>query len=763
MPRILSIITPGISQQMKIIHQKYIKSSLSLFVAFFILSGQPAEFGEEKTFFHGYLIEKPIIKIGLGVNLGHIRITSSSGMKIYEVNAKYKLVADDADEVYIKGHKEKLTEKFMVQVARTKERDEAESIAEELGKKIKQKIYVTEDTENEIAGSFQVKVGDFLTRGDALGFIKELNQIGIKESWILREEITADESKPLWILVNDELINLHEDTVLYFIPSSKQSFLSFNGRDYRGLFVLKASPKGVVLVNILNLENYLKGVVPSELSPYDFSELEAHKAQAVAARTYAIKKLGMHDDLGFDFSDTPNFQFYKGMNAEHPLSSKAVDMTRGEVALYRGKLIDALYTSTCGGMTENAENIFGGPSLPYLRSTECVYEKQKEWKLKSKNRVVPFLVNGRNISPMIASLISLKIIPQEIDPTFFKETASYQDALKWIEHILALLGKKVQNLSPEASPLNYENLVHLIVQNFGWEERVQNLMLSSEKEYILKDYEEWNGEDGDYLAYLIQSGVFPSSRKLRDPKNLLSRAELAFYLGKVIQSYHDLTNIGVFKKLDRNMIELEKDKESKKLLLSPDMFILRNNDGEYSFASQVYLLGGQRVRWVETEGTVRMLEVIYPPFSNILDRSSLFHRWQVRKSRDELEERINQFYPIGELQDLIPQQRGESNRVVELLIKGSETQAAVKGFKIRRVLDLKETLFVVDRKYDDNGNITHFIFCGKGWGHGVGLCQVGAFGMARAGADYKEILKKYYHDIKIAKIYKKDKKWIKKH
>jgi len=99
--------------------------------------------------------------------------------------------------------------------------------------------------------------------------------------------------------------------VLYFIPSSSQSFLSFNGRDYRGIFVLKPSSKGLVLINILNLEDYLRGVVPSELSPYDFNELEALKAQAVAARTYAIKKLGMYNELGFDLSDTPNSQFYK--------------------------------------------------------------------------------------------------------------------------------------------------------------------------------------------------------------------------------------------------------------------------------------------------------------------------------------------------------------------------------------------------------------------------------------------------------------------
>jgi stage II sporulation protein D len=88
-----------------------------------------------------------------------------------------------------------------------------------------------------------------------------------------------------------------------------------------------------------------------------------------------------------------------------------------------------------------------------------------------------------------------------------------------------------------------------------------------------------------------------------------------------------------------------------------------------------------------------------------------------------------------------------------MLLKGKDGQAVVKGLRIRKVLGLSETLFVIDREYDKEGAITHFTFNGKGLGHGVGLCQVGAFGMALAGANYKDILKKYYHGIKISKIY----------
>jgi stage II sporulation protein D len=180
---------------------------------------------------------------------------------------------------------------------------------------------------------------------------------------------------------------------------------------------------------------------------------------------------------------------------------------------------------------------------------------------------------------------------------------------------------------------------------------------------------------------------------------------------------------------------------------------LRNDGSDYFFASHVYILAGDEVRIIEREGEARLLEVIYPSHSNIMDRSSPFNRWELRISQEALEKRINKYYPVGKLEDIIPQRRGNSQRVVEVLIKGGETQTVVKGLRIRRVLGLKETLFVIDREYDTEGRITHFTFYGRGFGHGVGLCQVGAFGMAQAGAGYKEILKKYYRGIKISKKY----------
>jgi len=738
---------------MKKILRQNLKYIVIAAISLAFLGSDPVEFAGEKAFFHGFLIPKPIIRIGLGVNLSQIQITASDGMKVYEVKENYKLIAEDVAEVFIKGQKEKLSEKFLIQVAQTKDIEDAEFIAQELRAIISHKVFVTEDTEDRIEGLYQVIVGDFITRGDALGFVSKLNEIGIEDTWILQEEVTEDESKPLWILVNDELKTLSENTVLYFIPSTVQSYLSFKGRDYRGIFVLRASHKGVVLVNILNIEDYLKSVVPSELSPYDFNELEAHKAQAVAARTYATKNMKLNDDLGFDLCDTPKSQFYMGMNTEHPLSSQAVDETHGEVALYRGKLIDALYTSTCGGMTENVENVFQGPALPYLRSTECVYEKQKEWALESPSVILPVYINGTNINLEVASLLSLGVISREMDPLYYAEEITYEEAVLWIKNAMPVLGKKTQNLQSEPVAINHLTFAKLVIDAFGWQEKIDNLMLKSEKKFILKDVGEWNGEAGNRLAYLIQEGIFQDIGGAEKMEATLTRGEVVHYLWRLIERHPDVTHHGTFKEFKDGKVFLEEDSEEKCLEISLRCFLVKRHNENSTFLSHVYLLGGEEIAWIQKDGRIQLLMIHYPPYSNVLDRSSRLHSWEVRISREDLEKRINEYYPIGQLEDLTVQKRGDSRRVVALAIKGNEAQVVVKGLRVRRVLGLRDMLFVINREYDENGELSHYVFSGRGWGHGVGLCQVGAYGMALAGAGYKEILKKYYHGIKIKQIF----------
>ncbi|PYS37613.1 MAG: hypothetical protein DMG14_20650, partial [Acidobacteria bacterium] len=150
--------------------------------------------------------------------------------------------------------------------------------------------------------------------------------------------------------------------------------VEFDNRSYRGkIEVFGNSRNTFTVVNELPLEEYLLGVVPNELNPVTFGEIEALKAQAVAARTYIMRNLGQYKNEGYDICATDACQVYMGQGTENALSTQAVTETRGVIAAYQDQPINALYSSTCGGRTEDAENIFD-EKIPYLVSTICEYK-----------------------------------------------------------------------------------------------------------------------------------------------------------------------------------------------------------------------------------------------------------------------------------------------------------------------------------------------------------------------------------------------------
>jgi len=140
-------------------------------------------------------------------------------------------------------------------------------------------------------------------------------------------------------------------------------------RDYRGVIeVRKRARTGLTAVNILDIETYLQGVVPSEM-PATYP-LEALKAQAVAARGQSLMKAGRHRRDGFDLCATEHCQMYGGATSEDPRSDQAVACTWGEVLEYEGRLVDTLYSSTCGGHTAANEDYWPDQEpVPYLRAS----------------------------------------------------------------------------------------------------------------------------------------------------------------------------------------------------------------------------------------------------------------------------------------------------------------------------------------------------------------------------------------------------------
>jgi SpoIID/LytB domain protein len=152
----------------------------------------------------------------------------------------------------------------------------------------------------------------------------------------------------------------------------------------------------------------------------------------------------------------------------------------------------------------------------------------------------------------------------------------------------------------------------------------------------------------------------------------------------------------------------------------------------------------------------RVLEKILPSFDH---ETTDFFRWTVEYSRAELEEILREKSGIdfGELRDIIPLLRGPSGRIRRLRIAGSKKTIVVgKELEIRRWLSrshLYSSAFVVEARRDSRGKIERFILRGAGWGHGVGLCQIGAAVMAGRGFSAEEILKHYFRGAGLKKIY----------
>jgi stage II sporulation protein D len=181
-----------------------------------------------------------------------------------------------------------------------------------------------------------------------------------------------------------------------FKPGS--SAVSLNGRAYRGSFRVLKTGATIRAVNVVDLDLYLRGVVPSEM-PKDWAP-EALKAQAVAARSYALAHL--HAGGGFDLYPDTRDQVYLGIPHDAPATSAAINATAGQVVLYKGKVATTYFFSTSGGRTASVQDIYPGSlPIPYLVSVTDKYDSispYHEWgpyKFTQRRLARMFKLKGR--------------------------------------------------------------------------------------------------------------------------------------------------------------------------------------------------------------------------------------------------------------------------------------------------------------------------------------------------------------------------------
>ncbi len=149
-----------------------------------------------------------------------------------------------------------------------------------------------------------------------------------------------------------------------YIQPAGDGYVFIGDRWYRGAISLVRTDSGLTAVNNVNLEHYLYSVIGAEMSSN--WPLEALKAQAVAARSYALYQRERGGNPTYDLGDTQGWQVYKGLESEATSTYAAVDATAGQVMVYNGKIIEAFFHSSSGGHTENVEEVWT-EARPYLR------------------------------------------------------------------------------------------------------------------------------------------------------------------------------------------------------------------------------------------------------------------------------------------------------------------------------------------------------------------------------------------------------------
>ena len=224
-----------------------------------------------------------------------------------------------------------------------------------------------------------LRVGIFLNQTEVnIGGDGAFKIYNLKSNSLVSEE----RNKIVKLLPHDKGIEILEKGVysgpIKITPvGSTKIMVMFNGQKYRYRgdieIDIDKEHRKLNVINIIGIEEYLYGVLKKEISPR--WPKEALKAQAVAARTFAIFNVNKYIDKGYNICASTNSQAYGGVNHEDPLTNKAVDETRGVIMTYKGKPINAVYHSDSGGYTEDSENVWGS-FLPYLRSVESKFEEK---------------------------------------------------------------------------------------------------------------------------------------------------------------------------------------------------------------------------------------------------------------------------------------------------------------------------------------------------------------------------------------------------
>ena len=769
-----------------------------LFIITLVLFSTPTIYADA-DYEYFKLASEPLIRIGLATNAGSVSITTSdSSLVAVSPDEPSKMLATARVTVSARAYRPPEIENYRIEFQNLPSQTDANTLAKDIREATGETALASLDT---TANTWKVWVGRVLDTSITADELKaKLAEKGFEDAMVVTEKkvipsadavalsqqlktagqsdvrslvkttgstkaTAADPVDPNLreVIVSGSGANANYSSlksVAFGSLNERANPVRLNGKAYRGKIEVFVNASGrLTVVNVVPLEDYLLGVVPSELG---LPQLEAEKAQAVAARTYAVANIGGYAKQGFDMVPTVWSQVYKGVSIETLMGTQAVNSTRGIIATYKGKPINALYTSTCGGRTENSENIFD-KAEPYLRGVECSLEGHRHFD--------PFLIKTSRQPARLRDEANLELVrlmsqlasngfslatPQMTDD-WFADTPAINEISNWLGQLAAKFGKPAPVIDRNtAKPTELARILTSFIYAPGY---ADTLMSDSDVNYQLSfdDAAEIPKERRADIAVLLRDGYFSIHPDLTlKPNKPFSRARMLRLIRQIYEKKKWMPEMqsGTAKASVDGKLVLKSGKSERQLIVRPDVFLFREFGAAMYPVREAALVGGEEVNYrTDASGAVAYLEIKPTVAPTTADNMSPWEYWNKTLSASVVQSRLSRYVRgIGTLYDVIVKKVGYSRRPVELEIVGSNGVKTLKGGKIRSALRLPEQLFVMNKRYSGT-SVTSYTFTGRGWGHGVGMCQYGAFGMAKMGVKYDAIIKHYYTGVELTKAY----------
>ena len=656
-----------------------------------------------------------LVRVGLATDLETVgiccdrRIRVMAGARTLGLHRGVEVRADPAVES---------SAVYRLQVAALKDERQAQDLARRLARATGEPADAIFDADRDL---YRVRVGRYARSEQAEAQRGRLSTLGVEQSWLVSEGGALERAA---LIVDQDASHLRVRGRWLAIEAPRDLGIPFARHRYRGRLLIYLNDRGLLnVINELPLEDYLRGVVPREMGPEQYDQLEALKAQSVAARTFTLSNLNEFATEGYDICSTPRCQVYGGMDVEHPLSDRAIAETVGEVVVVDGAPAEIFYTATCGGHTEDVETVFPARHGRHLRGVPCFEagahrlaargdrpgEAQRSFASLLMERLLP-PPPGRGEQVLSARLEHLALLAGLPSPR--AELASLERATvrQYLASFLDLaLDPRLLGEGPQLARL-------VAAPPAGWQRPERRLARR--------------------LEALLSA---PARDSVLDPEARGAMLyELARYLevlkhDSVDYLHHDSDAIHVKDRLSQARIEL------------PAALLTAHASGDQITRGELALVPGDRITLVRHRG--RLLAVLgakLPPPVALGNRAERAN-WRRVRSRAEVAKSVRARYPGFPFEGFQVLARGVSGRVASLRLLGAGGRSLlVDGLAVRWTLDLPDTWF------DARPTADGWIFTGHGWGHGVGMCQAGSFGMAARGASYRQILEHYFTGITIA-------------